>query len=357
MSPEAKPTPVIFSSRRPGGLRRWRGPYPLLLSLGLGLLVWAYVDSRRMVIEEFAVPLEVQIPPGWQMLIPPNDMIKVRVRGARQIMRSIRRDRLYILQKIKLPKEELDSFSVQIVLDAGQVEGLPRDVVILGLAPSAFPLKLVRLVKRWVPVKASIVGKPDKGFTVGLIQVDPKGVEVMAPKYVIDLLTPSDVIKTRPINITGKRYGAADRVQLEPLVKNGVSIKAAGSVYVSIELKEAPLERRLDEKIPVRMLMGWPLEKMLQGTLTPPVVQVTVSGPELLVAKLTASDITVYVDTRETAPTGEGGFSMKCHALVPEKIEVVRIEPGTVQWRSAQVKPATTKTATGTEQSKHGAKK
>ena len=339
MSPETKPALPVFGSRRHTGLRRWRGPYPLLLSLGLGLLVWAYIDSRRMVIEEFEVPLEVQIPPGWQRLTPPNDTVKVKVRGARQIMRTIRRDRLYILQKIKLPDDEVDSFTVPVVLDAGQVEGLARDVFVLGISPSMFPLKLVRLVKRWIPVSPTIVGKPDKGFTVGLCQVDPKGVEVMAPKYVIDSLTPSDVIQTRPVDISGKRYAAADRVQLEPLVKNGMSIKATGSVYVSVQLVEAPFERRLDEKIPVRMLMGWPLEKMLQGTLTPPVVQVTVSGPELIVTKLAALDITVYVDTRETAPTGKGGFTMKCHALVPDKVEVVKIEPATVQWRSSRQKP------------------
>ena len=80
MSASGKSAPAAGGVRRLSGFRRWRGPYPLLLSLLLGVLIWGYVDSRRMVVEEFEVPLQIQIPAGWEMQQAPAEVVKVHQR-------------------------------------------------------------------------------------------------------------------------------------------------------------------------------------------------------------------------------------------------------------------------------------
>ncbi len=339
MSASGKSAPASGGVRRLSGFRRWRGPYPILLSLLLGVLIWGYVDSRRMVVEEFEVPLQIQIPVGWEMQQAPAEVVKVQARGSRQVMRTIRSGRerrysgLYILQSIEVPPASADTYTARFVLEGSQVQGLPGEVVVLGLQPAEFELHLARLVKRWVPVEPTIVGKPDMGYTVGLVQTDPKGVEVIEPKHLIDKLTPSDVLKTAPVDISGKRYGASDRVGLQPLMKSGEIIRAPGTVYVSVELVEIPSERTLEEKVAVRILMGWPPRPMQGVKLQPPSVQVTVAGPELIVTKLSASDVTVYVDVKAMVPKDDEVYTIKCRSLVPEGVEVVKIEPDTVEWR------------------------
>jgi len=331
MSPERK----TLSLRRSGGLDRWRGPYPLLFSLVLGAMIWGYVDSRRMVVEEFDVALEIEIPQGWQFVEPPADTVRVRARGPRQVMRSVRRDRLYLLEKIEIPESGVDAFSPDIVLEPEDVDGLSGEITVLSLDPYELHLHLARLKRRWVAVEPVVTGKPEAGYTVGVIQAEPRTVPVMAPQYVIDRLTDSDVIRTRPVDISGKRAAVSDRVELEPLVKDEVEIKVPGTVYVLVELPEVPAERTFVEAIPVRVLLSWPLEKMENLTLSPPAVKVTVMGPELVVTRLSAADITVYVDVRQMVPKGQGIFTGKCQSLAPEKVRVVRIDPEVVEYRTA----------------------
>ncbi|MCX7935355.1 MAG: hypothetical protein N3A66_08865, partial [Planctomycetota bacterium] len=75
---------------------------------------------------------------------------------------------------------------------------------------------------------------------------------------------------------------------------------------------------------------GAALEKT--PVLEPPAVKVTVEGAQILVSRLKASDLVVYIDMLDLVPTEKDAFSLRCRALAPEGIKVIRIEPPTVRW-------------------------
>lgn len=331
------PPPNSVSRKGSGGsLLNRLDVLTMLVALVLGTMVWFVVDMKRM--EEVTIPVDLELernlPADWKLMNKLASSVQVVMRGSRQALNELNKDNLRI--DLNLPEGALvgDVYDGTLTLLPEQVRGKPASVEIKAINPTVIPVSLAKLMTKYVTVEpGEITGTPAQGYTVGQVhQPDPPAMPVVAPKSFLDRIGPGDTIRTKPISIEGGQGMQGAVVELLPFEKDDITVPVPGRVYVAVELPEIPAKRELEEALEVRALVSAPFDMFTDLRLTPQSVKVTVSGPQAVVDKLTANDVTVYVDLRDRVSAAAGEFNVKCKALAPPRVHVTRIEPDTVKW-------------------------
>lgn len=322
---EQQPVPISRPALKAPNIRRGQ----LVLSILLGALIWVYVDSRQSVEVTFESRLELRVPEGWEVEGNVPAGVTVRVRGSRQVMASLKQDEVSLVKTIPRPETPGDSRQrLSLALDSEDLRGLPPEVNVTIVEPLRLDAWIVRLITRKLTVEVQTSGTPAEGYMVALTQAEPWYVEVKAPE---GFLVEGDAIKTERISIEGRSAGFSNWVNLVPFTREGRALHVDKQVYATVEIIEAPVTNMLEEKTPVRLLVS-PDEQDIVVELNPAAVQVTVEGFIDNVTKLKASDIQVYVDSRDKVPAGKGHYVVTCKALPLDRARVVKIDPPQVQW-------------------------
>ncbi|MDR1536167.1 MAG: hypothetical protein LBU64_13950 [Planctomycetota bacterium] len=316
--------------------RRRLNPVYLLLSLAISVMLWFGVDTKRMedLGLEIALDFQRQLPAGWKFAEPPPRTARITIRGSRQETAALRKEDLKL--EPEFPDGALDGnvYSGMLSLQPGWVRGLPAGIELRTLDPEVIPIRLVRMVSRYVTVAAGeITGVPQEGYVMGrVLRIDPPAVQISAPQDFISKIGPSDVIHTKPVDIEGGRGVVGRMVGLEPIEKDGERVETPALVYLTLELDEIPAEREFPRPFEVRALIDSPFDRYGGLNISPPSVKVTVAGPRSVIDKLSESEIVVYADIRERVPAASGEFNLKCRAVAPARVRIVRLEPDTVKW-------------------------
>ncbi|MDR3210713.1 MAG: hypothetical protein LBU79_02205 [Planctomycetota bacterium] len=310
----------------------------ILLSLLLGILLWAGIDMKRMQDLEIEVDLGIEhiIPADWKCTMLSQNTILVSLRGNKQLISAIRADPPIVVPQIPTTAFDGDVYEATLGISSSQVRELPPGMIAFAVKPEAVTIRLERMDSRHIQVEpGEVVGTPAEGYTVGRVnRPDPPSLPVTGPKVVLDNLGVEDVLHTGPIDVQGKRGVVQLWLRPLPLFKNGrlIPIEGQGQVRVSVDLVEKPVVRTLEQPIDVKVLIDSPFDKYRDLTLSPPVVTVTVSGPQTAVDNLVPGDIMIYADIRERIPATTDEYNLKCRSNVPSRITVVKIEPDTVKW-------------------------
>ncbi|MDR1519781.1 MAG: hypothetical protein LBU23_06505 [Planctomycetota bacterium] len=312
-------------------------PKYALLSLGIGTLLWFGVDTKRQENRSIDIPIEFKLPDEWKFTDESQRprTARITVRGSRQAIDAIhRRDELRL--EPVFPEGALTGnvYNNMLALQSSQVRGLPAGLEVQDMTPEVIPVSLNRITTKQITVKeGDMAGTPQDGYRMGrVLRIDPPSVKVSAPHDFLSRLGASDVVRTKPLDITGRKGAFGLSVGLEPLEKDGAKVKAPGEVYVTLELEEIPTEREFSQPFEVRALIDSALDRRDAMKISPPSVKVTVAGPQSVIDKLSGGEITIYADMRERVPVADGEFTVKCRSLAPSWVRVIRIEPDTVKW-------------------------
>lgn len=170
-----------------------------------------------------------------------------------------------------------------------------------------------------VQVVPDLRGDPAPGYRRGSISVDPSTVTLQGPTSVLSELP--GFVTTFPISITG---ATEDITLRRPLtVPNSVVVVEGNYVLVSVEILPVLSSRTLTRTVEVEGLrQGW------QATLSPPIVQVIVEGPEALLDGLEPEALQVFLNL--------SGYTLGVHRVVPghfapEGVRVVNVIPETIE--------------------------
>ena len=316
----------------------WRNAkwFYMLLSFVLGAFLWAGIDMKRMQESDLEVELGIQqiMPAGWMNTVLSDEKIVVSIRGAKQIISTIREDGLNIAPNIPPEAFDGDIFEGRLGISPSQMQGLPPGIQAFAVKPEVITVRFDKVVTRHLPVEpGEIVGVPAPGYIVGKIgSPDPSDLPITGPKILLDNLGPDDVIRTGSLDIEGKRGVVKEWIRPLPFVKGGRTFEISELVGLTVELTEAPVIKILEQPVDVKALIDAPFERYDHLTLTPPTVTVTVSGEQSAVESLNPGEIVVYADIRERLPAAPDEYLMKCRFLAPARIHVVKIEPDTVKW-------------------------
>lgn len=316
-------------------------PYALL-SLIIGTLLWFGVDLKRM--EDMIIDVEVQyqrqLPADWKFVTPPTPTVKVTVRGARQEISGIRKDGLMLEPEFPPGALDGDLYDGMLTFLPTQVRGLPPGIEVTAVTPQITPIHLTKTITRYLTVEAGpVVGTPQEGYVVGrVLPLEPASMPVTASREFLSKLGSTDVIHTREFNVDGAKSRVGGWVALQPLEKDGEVVEVPGTVYMTVEVEETPVEREFPDPFEVRALIDSPFDRYSGLNISPPSVKVVVTGPKSVIDKLSPGEIIIYADIRDRVPAAAGEYNIKCRAITPSRVRVTRIEPDTVKWltREAQ---------------------
>jgi len=299
-------------------------PVSLLLSLGLAVLLWAYVDDRRIEAKAFDVPLRLVVPEGWELDRTPPDGFEVRLQGPRELMKSLRPGELEVVHRIAQPDVSLDSVQFEFTIEEADIR-TPPGVVVVEQSAKRFTVGLIRLMPQYIRVEPKIEGEPAPGYRMLRTEPSPPFVKVMAPKGAINF---GDTLECYPIDISGKAKDVGRAVGVKPAVIDGRMVRSNTDVWVSVIIEPIPTTRRL-EKVPVRVLQG-PQMKLKVVRVSPPTATLIIEGPQSEVDKLSERDPLVYVDIVEAIDiTGEpqGEHTLTCRTQLPSGVELKGVDP------------------------------
>lgn len=191
---------------------------------------------------------------------------------------------------------------------------------------------------RVVPV---IAGQPAPGYRQGTVSVQPAFVKFKGTAEVLETLP--DFVETEPVPISGTM-----QTQLWPallVVPDGVDVvdddyETLSLVNVTVRIEPILATRALTGTIEIiRVPPEW------RAVAIPPVVDVTVEGPQVIVSNLRPEDLRVFVNV---SGSGLGVYAFEPQVTVkvsPETVRLVSVVPETVLVRLEAI-PTPTPTPT-----------
>jgi YbbR domain-containing protein len=176
-----------------------RSPVNVVLAVVLACLVWyaSALDRRERISErqlDTAVTL-VNVPSDMVITSEVPRFLSLRVRGPLSRLRSLDPVQTGVVIDLRGAGEGQRDFPVEtrnVVVPAG--------VEVLAVSPSQVPLRLERLGRRRVPVRARVVGEPAAGLAVGPVVVDPATAVLTGPRFQLEAL---QAVTTESVNVDG----------------------------------------------------------------------------------------------------------------------------------------------------------
>ncbi|HWV37770.1 MAG TPA: CdaR family protein [Vulgatibacter sp.] len=179
-----------------------------LFSLVLGLVIFLAVRNEQEMTATVSARLLLKEPDHLVNTadVPPEVM--VRIAGTSGRLRSLD------LEAIEPIEIDLTSFEkgMSLVRIREEQLGLPSNLKVLAISPSALTVKLEARDRKRVPIRAAVQGRPAPGHLLDSITVEPKDVVVEGPQRELRELR---VIHTAPVEIEGAEEDVVATVALD----------------------------------------------------------------------------------------------------------------------------------------------
>jgi YbbR domain-containing protein len=186
------------------------------------------------------------------------------------------------------------------------------------LTPSEVTLELARVIRRKVPVRVALSGKPPGDLRVTDVKVAPEVLEVIGPA---DEVEQFKVAETLPLDLTGASAGLIEReIGLEP-PREYLSLSAS-LVHAQVLLEE-PEKSRTFVNVSVVVRQG-----TYRSMVEPNKVRITVRGPQSAIESLELSHGAVYIDATGLEP---GTHKLMPSVDLPPEVELVKVQPETLR--------------------------
>jgi YbbR domain-containing protein len=285
-----------------------------LASLVLAAGLWFVIAGKQTAERGVSVPVELRnVPRDLELTGDPVNAVDVRVRASPGLINSLEAGKL--LATIDLAGASEGERIVQLTPDRIQV---PYGFRVVKITPSLLTLNLERTLRKQVPVRPRVIGRPQAGFEIAGVASDPAEVRVAGPRSRVREI---ESAFTEPVSVEGATAPVTESVGVgleDPLLR----LEGGGRVRVSARVQETE-ETRSFEGLEVEARGG-------QARTSPSRVSVSVTGPASQVRSLAASDVRAFV----TAPS-----SGRPPARLPVAVEIAPGHPGVsvVQTRPAEV--------------------
>jgi YbbR domain-containing protein len=284
-----------------------------IVSLLFAVFLWLYVTAQIGERQTFRVPLALaNIPESLTVVREPPAEIAVTLRSTRSELLKLR-----LLSTIKATVDLSAARGGRVIVPLSTaILNLPvgfkaEDAAIEG--PKALTLDFERVVTVSAAVTPTLRGAVPKGMIlVGRPAVTPDRVLVSGPASAMSAFT---AVETEPIDLRNKRGKFSHEVSVLP----GGRRRAVPS-KVLVELEVSRRVSRTISGIPPTLLQG---EEGLVIEYSPLAVALTVEGPEELVNRLVADDVSVILNI---PPGARGVNHIQPEVLVPQGIDTFSLD-------------------------------
>ena len=232
---------MLANSWRRGSSAVRATPGLLLLSLGLGIIIWIFVTDEENPTRSgvFPAPIEVvAVNVGREVAVAnvlPSTSIRIAAPEDRWDSLTSANFRAIVDLNGLSAREQTVPVRVE-VNDA-------RGVRVISVEPPAIVVNLEQIVTREVPVDARIVGALPRGFAAGEAVPEPSSVEVSGPESLVDLVVSAGA----DINVTGLTVGLSQSLRLVARGAGGGEIRGItiepANVLIEVEIEQTVLTR------------------------------------------------------------------------------------------------------------------
>jgi YbbR domain-containing protein len=260
-------------------LRNW----PLkLLALLLAFAIWVAVTGEARIVQDFRVPVDVELPEHLVPAESPPSTVGVRLRGPESLFRRI--DSLPF--EVRVDLHDAGPGPRNVLLTPDVVSGLPNGIEVASIEPDRFRVVLERRSRKTLPVVAAFSGQPPRGFAVYDVRISPETLEVEGPETSLATLTR---LRTDPIHLEGKTAPFEEVVAAVP-TRLEVRVVDPKPLAVRVELDAAPESRTFPAVPVVAVGQNRPIHA------TPTHLAVTLAGPPALLRALRDDQLRAVAD-------------------------------------------------------------
>ena len=189
-----------------------------LLSVVLALALWVFVINRQNPQETqafgSAIPIKlVNVPTDLAVANTSETMVRIRVQGPHDQLTKLVADDFTATVNLGGFQKGQTSASVEVNSSNGRVN-------VTEVTPPRVDVNLESLRTSVVPVRVSLVGSPQQGFTAIGQDVDPQQATITGPESLVGLVDSA----VAEVNLTGLRTDYTDRITLQPRDVRGGAI-------------------------------------------------------------------------------------------------------------------------------------
>ena len=168
-----------------------------VIALIFAIAMWFFVVGEKGSEVGFLIPLELKGMPSDLMII--NEIkshVDVRISGPKTLLAGLSPAQMSIILDLSNTKAGNNIFPI-----FPKDVKAPRGLTVTRVSPTNIKVTLEPLVTITVPIKVRLTGKPQKGFKLGEVSINPPEVLITGAGKGIKNLK---AISTQPIDIDGK---------------------------------------------------------------------------------------------------------------------------------------------------------
>ncbi|HOY68702.1 MAG TPA: CdaR family protein [Candidatus Ozemobacteraceae bacterium] len=285
------------------------------------------VTGETLIRRELDVSAEVrgQADEGFLADLPVLTPRRVVIEGPRDQVEKIAAAQVAV-QLNEARNSLTESCRVTLVATSGEavdnVRVIPEKVNVDITVKAGYPARVI-------PVKPHFINKPPEGLRLEGFDIDPPDVAVSGPGRILEQTTE---ILTLPIDLAQLSASASLTALIKPPVES-LRVAGSGTVNVKVRLAPSPVTRQID---------GLPLTLKNSANqhclVTPSSYTVILRGFVEQLDKVSTADMNIVLDIRKMAP-GSYSVNLPCPVGIPEKIEVIQIQPASVQIEVTEIAP------------------
>ena len=263
--------------------------WPLkLLSVSLAFAIWVFVTGEKRIVQDFDIPLDLQLSEELALLDGPETEVSVRLRGPESLIRRL--DPVGMALAVELAAMELGE--QEVTLSKNDLRGVPRGIEVDFIEPDKVAVQLDKRERRTVAIDVAFLGQPPEGYAFYGAQVQPDRMTLEGPESELALLS---FMRTEPVRLDRRRSPFTVTLRATP-PHPSLRILENEAIRVRIDVDVAPVERTFT---------GVPVEaigQVYETTVAPTRATVTLSGPPALLERLRPQQLRLVVDVNGLTP-------------------------------------------------------
>jgi YbbR domain-containing protein len=251
-----------------------------LVSLALATVLWSAIAAEKTSEVGVAAPIELQnVPRDLELTGDLVSTVEVRIRASPGVVQRLNPGDIAVQVDLSGVSE-----GERIVHLTEQSLRAPFGVRLLKITPSILTLHFERTLQKVVPVRPRVSGTPARGYEVAELLSSPGEVRIAGPKSRIQQV---ESAFTEPVALDGAQADVSETVAVG-LPDPALRILDRTRVRVTAKLREGQSQRSFSGLTV--------LPRGGAATLRPDNVEVILTGPASLLARVQSADVHPFVE-------------------------------------------------------------
>lgn len=285
-----------------------------LISLVIAVLLWLYVNYKKLPERSFTIPIALNsMPKELSLMESYINVVKVKIKGPEDVIQTYLPAHFSAYVDLKKAGRGQNYLPVKV-----QTLKKNKRLRIVSILPSEIAVSLDKFIMKELPVSPVIVNTPAEGYVRSEETYYPKNITVKGPARIVGEM---NALLTKPVDIGGVTGSIYKEVELD-LPNEFITPYDFKTVHVSVKIRENFRVWTLSRvRIAVKGLAG----NLKLANREPITARLTLRGPAEKQNELGNETELLFLDLEEVKQPGIYKKSVSYN--IPWNCRVLKIEP------------------------------